>query len=129
MGQQYLYHKIWVTNIVIIILIYVALAMFLLFCDHQNTESESLDIEIGVATPIFTHKVYQRLYGTMISILYNMGAKYCGNCSYIYGARNISLLILDCQYTKSDGCEIEMSIYQPICINENTPHKIYPYSS
>ena len=126
MGQQYLYHKISVTNIVIIILIYVALAMFLLFCDHQNTESESIDIEIGVATPIFTHKVYQRLYGTMICILYNMGAKYCGNYSYIYGDRNISILIFDCQYIECDECEIEMSIYQPRYINENSPPKIYP---
>ena len=55
--------------------IYGALAILILFCDHQDTESESLDMEIGVAGPILTQKKYQRLYGTMISILYNINEK------------------------------------------------------
>ena len=36
--------------------IYGARASFILFCDHQDTESESQEIEIGVAGPIFTQK-------------------------------------------------------------------------
>ena len=35
---------------------YGALAIFLLLCDHQETESESQDIEICVAEPILTQK-------------------------------------------------------------------------
>ena len=30
--------------------------MFLIFFDHQDTESESPEIEIGVARPIFIQK-------------------------------------------------------------------------
>ena len=39
-------------NIVAIIHIYGAIAIFLLFCDYQETESWSCEIEIGVAGPI-----------------------------------------------------------------------------
>ena len=56
MGQQYPYSTRWEGNIVVILHIYGALAMFLLFYDHQETESESREMEIGVAGPIFTHK-------------------------------------------------------------------------
>ena len=61
--------------------IYGARASFILFCDHQDTESESQEIEIGVAGPIFTQKKYQRYYGKRITILHKMGAKYCDNSS------------------------------------------------
>ena len=40
----------------VIFYIYGALAISLLFFNHQYTESESRDMEIGVARPIFTHK-------------------------------------------------------------------------
>ena len=39
-----------------IIHIYGARAIFLLFCNHRETESESREIEISVAGPIFTSK-------------------------------------------------------------------------
>ena len=38
----------------VILRIYGALAIFPLFCDHQDTESEAWGIEIGVDEPIFT---------------------------------------------------------------------------
>ena len=44
-------------NIAAIIRIYGARAIFLLFYDHQDTESESREIEISVAGPIFTHTI------------------------------------------------------------------------
>ena len=43
--------------------IYGARASFILFCDHQDTESESQEIEIGVAGPIFTQKKIKRTIG------------------------------------------------------------------
>ena len=43
--------------IVVILHFYGAIAIFLLFCDNQDTESESREIEISVAGPIFTHKI------------------------------------------------------------------------
>ena len=43
-------------NIVVILPIYGALAISLLFCDHQDTEYESQDMENGVAGPILTQK-------------------------------------------------------------------------
>ena len=38
------------------IYIYGARAIFLLFCDHQDTESEQREKEIGFAQPILTKK-------------------------------------------------------------------------
>ena len=64
---------------------------FLLICDHQDTEYESQEVEMGVAETIFTQKIYKRLYGKTISILYNMGEKYSDNYPF-FGARSISLL-------------------------------------
>ena len=43
-------------KIVVIIHIYVARAIFLLFYDNKDTKSESRLIEFGLAGPIFTNK-------------------------------------------------------------------------
>ena len=48
-------------NIVEIMHIYVARAIFLLFYDNQGTELESWEIEIGVAGPIFSQKILKAL--------------------------------------------------------------------
>ena len=49
MGQQYPYSTRWEQNIVAIIHIYWGRVISLLLCDHQETESESYEMEIGVA--------------------------------------------------------------------------------
>ena len=36
--------------------IYRARSNYLLFCDHQDTEFESCEIEMSISQPIFTHK-------------------------------------------------------------------------
>ena len=64
--------------------IYGARAIFLLFCDHQYTESESREMEIGVSWTNIHPEKYQRLYEKMIFILHKMGEKYCGNYSYLW---------------------------------------------
>ena len=46
----------------IILHIYGAKANFLLFCDHQDTESESREIEIVVIGLIFTQKISKDLW-------------------------------------------------------------------
>ena len=45
-----------VKTTVVVLRIYGARAIFLLFFDHQETESKSCELEISVAGPIFTHK-------------------------------------------------------------------------
>ena len=40
MVQLYIYYTIWEQKIVVVLHIYGALAISLLFCDHQDTESE-----------------------------------------------------------------------------------------
>ena len=85
----------------VIIHIYGTRAIFLLFCNHQDTESKSRVVEIGVTGPIFTHK-YQRLYGTTVSILYKMGENIVA-ILHIYGARSIFLLYCDHQDTESES--------------------------
>ena len=59
----------------VILHIYGAKTIFLLFCVHQYTESKNLEGEIGIARLIYINKKYQRIYGTMISILYKMDEK------------------------------------------------------
>ena len=44
LGQQYPYPKIWGKRIVAIIHVYGDRAIFLLFCDHQDTKSKSQEI-------------------------------------------------------------------------------------
>ena len=71
-------------NIVEVLRVCGASDIFLLFCDHQDTESESREMEIGVSWTNIHPEKYQRLYGKMISILHKMGEKYCGNYSYLW---------------------------------------------
>ena len=88
-------------EIVVVLHIYGALAIFLQFCGHQDIESESREMEIGVAGTISTEKKHQRFYGTMISILYTIGEMFYDNYSYTSGARPIFLLFCDDQETES----------------------------
>ena len=56
MGQKYAYHTRWEKNIVVVLHNFGARAIFLLFCDHQDTDSESCEIKMSISEPIFTHK-------------------------------------------------------------------------
>ena len=40
----------------VIIHVYGAIAVLLLFCDHQDTEYESCEIEMSISQPIFTQE-------------------------------------------------------------------------
>ena len=64
--------------------IYGARAVFLIFCVHQDTESDSCEIEMSTSQPIFTHKNISKALWENISILYKMGGKYCGSYSYLW---------------------------------------------
>ena len=54
MGQLYPYYTRWEKNIVVVICIYGARAIFLLLFDHQDTESEYSEIEMNISELIFT---------------------------------------------------------------------------
>ena len=56
MEQRYTCPTIWEEIIVAILCIYRDRAIFLLFYDNKDTESESREMEIDVAGPIFTQK-------------------------------------------------------------------------
>ena len=60
MGYRYPYFKRWEKNVAAILHIYGYIAIFLLFRDFQDTESESCEIEIGISQPIFTNKIYTK---------------------------------------------------------------------
>ena len=105
MVQQYPYPTIWVKNIVAIMHISVARAICILFVDHQDTESESREIEIGVAGPIFTEK---NIKGSM-GQTYPYSTRWKQNIVSIlniYEARAILLLFFYHQDTESESCEI-----------------------
>ena len=56
MGQRYPYYRRWEKNIVVVIRIYGSLAIYLLFCDYQDTELEPREMNIGGYQWIFTKK-------------------------------------------------------------------------
>ena len=56
MWKLYPFSKTWEGNIAVIIHSYETVAIFILSCDHQDNESESREMEIGVDGPMFTHK-------------------------------------------------------------------------
>ena len=56
MGKLYPYSTTWVKIIMAILHIYGDSVIFLLFCNHQDNQSESQEVEIGLAIPVFTHK-------------------------------------------------------------------------
>ena len=97
MGQWYPYHTAWEKNIVEIIHVYGARA-----CDHQDTEPESCDVEINIYKPMINHERYQIIYGTTISLIYNMGANIVA-VLHIYGALENFLLFCDHQYIEPES--------------------------
>ena len=66
MGQLYPYYAKWVKTIVAILHIYGARDVLLLFCDHQDTESELLEVEIGAAEIIYNRKISKALWDNYI---------------------------------------------------------------
>ena len=74
--------------IVVILNIYGALSILLLFCNHQDTESEAQEMTTGVAGTILEQKKHQRPYGTTISIPFKIGKSFVV-ISHIYSDRHI----------------------------------------
>ena len=56
MRQLYQCSTILEKNILIVLHIHGYRSIFLLFCDHQDTESELCEIEMSISQPILTHK-------------------------------------------------------------------------
>ena len=70
MGKYYLYSTRWGQNVVITLHIYGARVIFLLFCDHTDTEPESREIEMIISQPIFTHtNIWKALWDNAINNL------------------------------------------------------------
>ena len=60
-------------------------AISLLLTVHQDTEYMSnIEYILAYLNQYSTVKNIQSIYGTTTSILYNMGAQYCGNYSYLW---------------------------------------------
>ena len=57
--------------ILVVLHIYGARAIFLLFCDHQETESETREMNIGAAGPMFTKKRSNALCDNNIHTLHD----------------------------------------------------------
>ena len=77
------------------------IAIFLLFCDDEDILSIECEIWMTISQLIFTHKIYQRLFGTMITTIYKMG-KNAMEILHIYGARAIFLLFYYDQGTEKE---------------------------
>ena len=105
-------------NILTILHVHGARAIFLLFCDHYYTWTESRELLIGVAGPVINHENIKGVMGqrypystireqNIVAIL------------RIYGARSIILLFWDHQDTESELQEIEIGVTGPIFIHKN----------
>ena len=84
----------------VILHIYGARGIFLLFYDDKDTLSTKCKIKMSISQLMFTHKNIKSLYGTMISILYKTGEKIV-TILHIYGDRAMFLLLYDDQDTVS----------------------------
>ena len=102
----------------VILCIYGDRAILLLFYCHQDTEYESCEIEMSISQPIFTHKIYQRLYGKTIYILFVATL-------HIYGALAIFILFCDRQDTESESLEMEFYGAGPILTQKNIKGYLY----
>ena len=84
----------------VIIHIYGARYFSLLFCDHQDTESESYEMEMSIPQPIFTHKIIKGYMGQRF--LYSTRwVKIIVVVIHVYGPLAIFLLLYAHQYTES----------------------------
>ena len=78
-GKLYTYSTIWEQNILANIHIYVARTIFLIFCDHQDTESEISEIEMNIYQTILTHKNISRALWDNIMHTLQYGRENCGS--------------------------------------------------
>ena len=93
MVKWYPYSTEWVKNIMVVFHIYGAIAISLLFCDYQDTGYEWCEIEMRISQSILTQGKNPSPHGTMISIIYNTGGKYCGNSSYLWSYINFTTIL------------------------------------
>ena len=77
-----------------IIHIYVARTIYLLFCDNQDTESESLEINIGVSEQLLTQKKWWSLWENDIYTTQDV-INMLWDFFHIYGDRTNLLLYCD----------------------------------
>ena len=84
MGQKYLFSTIREENIVAILHIYGARYILYSFVITKILNMSNEKYKLAYLNQYLSMKIYQRVYGTTISILYRMGGKYCGNYSYLW---------------------------------------------
>ena len=85
----------------VIIHIYGAIAIFLLFYDDQDTGSEECKIQMSKSQLIFTHLKTSKAILDIIFMLYRIGENIV-EILYIYEDRDIFLLFYDEQDTVSE---------------------------
>ena len=87
-------------RIVVVIRIYGDIAIFLLLCDHKDSELQSWELVIGESRSVLTQGKIKGYMGQW----YAESKKwkfYCGRSSYmLYGAISIFLLFYDHKYTE-----------------------------
>ena len=122
MGHGYSYALLWENSIVVVLYINGSLASFLLLCNHGDTESGSWQMEIGVFGPILTNKKHQRLFWTMISILYMIGVKWYGNSFYLLNFYHVQIF---CNHQDIEYKSWEMAIAVAIPIFNQKYQRLY----
>ena len=93
MGQWYTYYTIWEHNIVAILHIYGARDLSLLFVITQTLNVSPMKLKWSYFNQYSPIKVYQRIYGRIIFILYNTGETYCVSYYYLWSFSYFSTIL------------------------------------
>ena len=105
-------------NVMVLLPIYGARDIFLLFYNHSDTESEWQEMRIGVAGPIFAHKKINRSMRQQYTY-HNIWEKHIVAIIHINGTRVIFLLLYDNQDTESQSWDIRIDVSGPILTHKN----------
>ena len=66
MGKLYPNYTRWLKKLVVVLHIHGPRAIFILFCNYHDTESESCEMKISVDKPISNHKRSKDVWGNDI---------------------------------------------------------------
>ena len=108
MGQIFWYYTRLLGNIVLVLCIYWDLAMLILFCDHQETEYESWDMESGVSWPILIQKNPEALWNNDIHTLQDRR----NSVAILHFYESRAILLLLCVHKKNNSESQEIDILQ-----------------
>ena len=110
----------------LILNIYGARAIVLLFYNDKDTLSTECEIKMIISQQTFRHNIIPKTSFYIDIKLYKRGKKYCGNSSYLWKQSHFKLFYDD-QETLSTYCQQQMIYYKLIFTNNNISKALREY--